>query len=172
HKKAQREPDAGPGLAEIFEHRFRPLSAGFAVPIFAFFSAGVAIGGAEGFASAFTDPIVVGIVLALVVGKPLGITLATWIITRVRRIDLDPDLRWVDLIGVGLLAGIGFTVSLLVAELSFAAGTAPHDHAKVAILTASVVAAIAASILLGIRNRRYRRVAPDDENEEESALPQ
>jgi len=162
HKKADRSADAGPGLAEIFEHRFRPLSAGFAVPIFAFFSAGVAIGGAEGFGSAFTDPVVVAIVMALVVGKPLGITLATWIITRVRRIDLDPNLRWIDIIGVGLLAGIGFTVSLLVAELSFAAGSAHHDHAKVAILTASVVAALVASVLLGIRNRRYRKLAERD----------
>ncbi|MGO2684557.1 MAG: Na+/H+ antiporter NhaA [Microbacterium sp.] len=159
HKKADRGPDAGPGLAEVFEHRFRPLSAGFAVPVFAFFSAGVAVGGAEGFVSAFSDPIVIGIVLALVVGKPLGITVATWLVTRIRRIDLDPALRWVDIAGVGILAGIGFTVSLLVAELSFAAGSEAHDHAKVAILTASVVAAVVASILLSARNRRYRRSA-------------
>ncbi|WP_193597198.1 Na+/H+ antiporter NhaA [Microbacterium sp. YJN-G] len=159
HRRAARGADAGPGLAELFEHRFRPLSAGFAVPVFAFFSAGVAVGGGEGFASAFGDPVVLGIVLALVVGKPIGITLATWIITRVRRIDLDPSLRWIDITGVGLLAGIGFTVSLLVAELSFAAGSAQHDHAKVAVLTASVLAAVVASILLGSRNRRYRRAA-------------
>lgn len=156
HKKANRGVDAGPGLAEIFEHRFRPLSAGIAVPLFAFFSAGVAIGGGEGFVSAFADPVVIGIVLALVVGKPLGIALATWAITRVRRINLDPSLRWIDIIGVGLLAGIGFTVSLLVAELSFTAGSEHHDHAKVAILTASVVAALLASALLSMRNRRYR----------------
>lgn len=161
HKKADRGPDAGPGLAEEFEHRFRPLSAGFAVPVFAFFSAGVAVGGAEGFTSAFTDPIVLGIVLALVIGKPIGIALATWIITRIRRIDLDPSLRWIDLIGVGLLAGIGFTVSLLVAELSFVAGSPAHDHAKVAILSASVVAAVIAAILLGARNRRYRSTEAD-----------
>jgi NhaA family Na+:H+ antiporter len=165
HKKAHRGPDAGPGLAEIFEHRFRPLSAGFAVPVFAFFSAGVAIGGGEGFVSAFADPVVVGIVLALVIGKPLGIAAATWIITRVRRINLDPSLRWIDIIGVGLLAGIGFTVSLLVAELSFAVTSEYHDHAKVAILSASVLAAVAASVLLGIRNRRYRRLAGSDDED-------
>ncbi|MEW1963037.1 Na+/H+ antiporter NhaA [Microbacterium sp. NPDC077644] len=157
HRRADRGEDAGPGLAEEFEHRFRPLSAGFAVPVFAFFSAGVAVGGAAGFASAFSDPIVIGIIVALVVGKPLGITAATWIITRIRRIDLDPALRWIDIAGVGILAGIGFTVSLLVAELSFAAGSEAADHAKVAVLTASVVAAAVASVLLGARNRRYRR---------------
>ena len=158
HKKSDRGPDAGPGLAEVFEHRFRPLSAGFAVPVFAFFSAGVAVGGVDGFVSAFSDPIVLGIVLALVVGKPLGIAAATWIITRIRRIDLDPSLRWWDIVGVGLLAGIGFTVSLLVAELSFAPGSEAHDHAKIAVLSASVLAAGAASVLLGVRNRRYRRL--------------
>lgn len=163
HKKANRTADADPGLAEVFEHRFRPLSAGIAVPVFAFFSAGVAIGGPEGFASAFTDPVLIGIMLGLVVGKPLGITLATWIITRIRRVDLDPTLRWIDIIGVGLLAGIGFTVSLLVAELSFPSGSGHADHAKVAILTASLVAALLASVILTIRNRRIAR--PDDVTE-------
>ncbi|MDQ0613953.1 NhaA family Na+:H+ antiporter [Microbacterium sp. W4I4] len=163
HKRSGHGTDAAPGLAEVFEHRFRPLSTGFAVPVFAFFSAGVALGGGEGFASAFADPVVVGIVIALVIGKPLGITAATWIITRLRRINLDPSLRWIDMIGVGLLAGIGFTVSLLVAELSFAVTSEHHDHAKVAILIASVIAAGGASVLLGARNRRYRRLARSDD---------
>lgn len=157
HKKADRSEDAGPGLAELFEHRFRPLSAGFAVPVFAFFSAGVAIGGPEGFVSALTDPVLIGIVLGLVIGKPLGITAATWLITRIRRINLDPSLKWIDIAGVGVLAGIGFTVSLLVAELSFAAGSPHYDHGKVAILTASVLAAVLAAVVLGVRNRRYRK---------------
>ncbi len=159
HKKADRSDDAGPGLAELFEHRFRPLSAGFAVPVFAFFSAGVAIGGTDGFVSALTDPVLIGIVLGLVVGKPVGITVATWLITRIRRINLDPSLRWIDITGVGILAGIGFTVSLLVAELSFAADSPHYDHSKVAILTASVLAAVVAAVLLGLRNRRYRKFA-------------
>lgn len=157
HKKADRSEDAGPGLAELFEHRFRPLSAGFAVPVFAFFSAGVAIGGPEGFVSALTDPVLIGIVLGLVIGKPLGITAATWLITRIRRINLDPSLKWIDIAGVGVLAGIGFTVSLLVAELSFAAGSPHYDHGKVAILTASALAAVLAAVVLGVRNRRYRK---------------
>ncbi|MGF6824232.1 NhaA family Na+:H+ antiporter [Microbacterium sp. ZKA21] len=157
HRKADRSEDAGPGLAEIFEHRFRPLSAGFAVPVFAFFSAGVAIGGPEGFASALTDPVLIGIVIGLVVGKPLGITAATWLITRIRRINLDPSLRWIDIAGVGVLGGIGFTVSLLVAELSFEEGSTHYDHGKVAILSASVLAAVLAAVVLGLRNRRYRK---------------
>ncbi|MFB7249168.1 Na+/H+ antiporter NhaA [Microbacterium sp. NPDC056234] len=157
HKKAHRAEDAGPGLAEIFEHRFRPLSAGFAVPVFAFFSAGVAIGGPEGFASALSDPVLIGVVIGLVLGKPIGITAATWLITRIRRINLDPSLRWIDIAGVGVLAGIGFTVSLLIVELSFGEGSAHYDHGKVAVLSASVLAAVLAAIVLGLRNRRYRK---------------
>lgn len=151
-------PDAGPGLAELFEHRFRPLSAGVAVPIFAFFSAGVAIGGLEGFTSAITDSVTVGIVLALVVGKPIGIVVITWIVTRVSRARLDETVKWIDLLGVSLLAGIGFTVSLLIGELSFGLGSTYGDDAKVAILCASVLAAVLASMILISRNRRYREI--------------
>lgn len=147
-----------PGLAETFEHRFRPLSAGIAVPIFAFFSAGVAIGGVEGLVSAFGDPVTLGIVLGLVLGKPIGILLTTWAITKTTRATMDPDLRWVDLFGVGLLAGVGFTVSLLVNDLSFAQGSAENDHAKVAILAASLIAALLATLILRSRNKRYRRI--------------
>ncbi len=146
------------GLAKEFEHRFRPLSAGFAVPVFAFFAAGVSVGGLEGIQVAFANPVTLAIVAALVLGKPIGITLATWLITKIGRIRLDPALRWMDLVGVGLLAGIGFTVSLLVAELSFDAGSAEHDYAKVAILAASIIAALLAALILGTRNRRYRKI--------------
>ncbi|WP_309072005.1 Na+/H+ antiporter NhaA [Arthrobacter sp.] len=152
-------PEEGkPGLAETFEHRFRPLSAGIAVPIFAFFSAGVAIGGMDGLVSAFTDPVTVGIVVGLVLGKPIGILLTTFVITKTTKATLDPDLRWVDLLGVGLLAGVGFTVSLLVNDLSFGQGSEHNDHAKVAILVASLLAAVLATVLLRSRNKRYRRI--------------
>lgn len=167
HRRRDHTPDTEPGLAEVFEHRFRPLSAGVAVPVFAFFSAGVALGGVDGFLSALADPVTIGIVIALVAGKPVGIVAVTWLTTRIRGINLDPALKWVDLIGVGLLAGIGFTVSLLVTELSFSATDPHHDHAKVAILLASVLAALIASILLSTRNRRYRRIAQEDAIDED-----
>lgn len=159
HHRPDHATGTDSGLAEVFEHRFRPLSAGFAVPVFAFFSAGVALGGTDGFLSALTDPVTIGIVIALVAGKPLGIVAVTWLITHIRGIRLDPELKWADIAGVGLLAGIGFTVSLLVTELSFTPTDPHHDHAKVAILLASVLAAVIASILLTSRNRRYRRIS-------------
>ncbi|WP_309081392.1 Na+/H+ antiporter NhaA [Zhihengliuella sp.] len=146
------------GLAEDLEHHLRPLSSGVAVPIFAFFSAGVAIGGAEGFASALTDPVTIGVVAGLVLGKPIGILLTTWCMAKFTRAQLDASIRWIDLFGVGLLAGIGFTVSLLVAELSFGIESEHNDHAKVAILSASILAALLAAAILGVRNRHYKRI--------------
>lgn len=161
-KKDAKLPGERTGLAQEFEHRFRPLSAGIAVPVFAFFAAGVSVGGWEGIQTAMTHPLTFAIVAALVLGKPLGIVTTTWLMTKAMRTKLDPDLRWIDMIGVGLLAGIGFTVSLLVAELSFVPSSSVHDYAKVAILTASVLAAILAAILLGIRNHQYGRIRHRD----------
>jgi Na+:H+ antiporter, NhaA family len=149
-------PEAGPGLAEIFEHRFRPISAGIAVPVFAFFSAGVAVGGWEGLGSALADPVALGIILALVFGKPIGIMGTTWLLTKTSRARLDDSFTWTDVFGVAVLAGIGFTVSLLVAELSFGQGSPHDDHAKVGILTASLLAALLATAVLRTRNRQYR----------------
>lgn len=150
-------PEAGPGLAEVFEHRFRPISAGVAVPIFAFFSAGVAVGGWDGLVSALIDPVAVGIIMALVLGKPIGIMGTTWLLTKVTKARLDTSFKWIDVFGVSLLAGIGFTVSLLVAELSFGQGSLHDDHAKVGILAASVLAALLATVVLRTRNRQYRQ---------------
>ncbi|MDJ0339204.1 Na+/H+ antiporter NhaA [Cryobacterium sp. PH31-O1] len=152
-------PNAGPGLAETLEHRIRPLSSGIAIPVFAFFSAGVTIGGVDGLFRAITDPVAVGIVVALVIGKPIGVLLATWIVTKTTRATLDPDLAWIDVIGVATLAGVGFTVSLLISELGFGQGSPHDDHAKVAILVGSLLAALLATAILRGRNRHYRLVA-------------
>ena len=142
----------GTQLAEVFEHRFRPLSTGIAVPIFAFFAAGVAIGGESRFPF---DPIALGIMVGLVLGKPIGITLSTWLLTRFTRAELDESVRWRELIGVGALAGVGFTVALLVADLSFS-GAADADTARLAVMSGSVIA-VAVSAMLLVRRPRSRR---------------
>ncbi|MDR6891469.1 Na+/H+ antiporter NhaA [Falsarthrobacter nasiphocae] len=153
----------GVELAEILEHRFRPLSVGFAVPLFALFSAGVTVGGLEGLAKAATDPVALGIVLALVVGKPVGIVGTTWAVTRFTSASLDRSVRWADVVGIGGLAGIGFTVSLLVTELSFAPTVAAHDDAKVAVLAASTIAALVFGAFLAARSRWHTRRAESDD---------
>jgi NhaA family Na+:H+ antiporter len=155
-------PDAGPGLAEHFEHRFRPLSAGVAVPVFAFLSAGVTVGGLSGLGVALSDRVALGIIAGLVVGKAIGITAATWTVARFTRAELDEDLGWVDVVGISLLGGIGFTVSLLISELAFGAGSVRDDHAKVGILVGTLCAALLAAVLLRLRNRRYVRIEKEE----------
>lgn len=150
--------ETGAGMAESLEHRLRPLSAGFAVPVFAFFSAGVAIGGLQGLQSALADPVALGIVAALVAGKTLGVFGTTYLLTKTTRAKLDDGLAWIDVAGLALLAGVGFTVSLLIAELSFGPGSAHDDHAKVAILSGSLIAALLATVVLRLRNTHYRAV--------------
>jgi Na+:H+ antiporter, NhaA family len=151
-------PDAGPGMAEHFEHRFRPLSAGFAVPVFAFFSAGVTVGGLTGLRTSLTDSVALGIVVALVAGKTIGITAATWLVSRFTRAELDEDLGWPDVLGLALLGGIGFTVSLLIGELAFGAGSEQDEHVKVGVLLGTLAAALLATVVLRLRNRRYRQI--------------
>jgi NhaA family Na+:H+ antiporter len=155
-------PEAGPGLAEHFEHRFRPVSAGFAVPVFAFFAAGVTVGGLSGFTSSLRDPVALGIVAGLVVGKVVGIFGTTFLVARFTRASLDESLRWADVLGVALLGGIGFTVSLLIGELAFGADATREEHVKVGVLTGSVVASLLAAAVLRARNRAYRRMALEE----------
>ncbi|WP_269938288.1 Na+/H+ antiporter NhaA [Arthrobacter sp. HY1533] len=160
-------PEAGPGLAEHFEHLIRPVSAGVAVPLFAFFSAGVALGGLAGLRSAFTDSVAIGIVVALVAGKFIGVFGSTWLITKTTKAKLDDGLKWVDVAGLSLLAGVGFTVSLLISELSFGSDSPHYSHAKVAILAGSVLAALLAAVVLRSRNRHYRKIAELEELDED-----
>ncbi|MGY2078384.1 Na+/H+ antiporter NhaA [Modestobacter sp. SYSU DS0657] len=152
-------PEAGPGLAEHFEHRIRPISAGFAVPVFAFFAAGVTIGGLSGLVESLSDPVAIGIVVGLVAGKTVGITGATWLVSRFTRAELDESLGWPDVIGLAMLAGIGFTVSLLIGALAYGEGSLRDEHVKVGVLVGTLTAALLASILLKSRDRRYRRIA-------------
>jgi NhaA family Na+:H+ antiporter len=155
-------PDAGPGLAEHFEHRIRPLSAGLAVPVFAFFSAGVAIGGVSGLGASLRDSIAIGIMVGLVAGKAIGISAATWLVSRFTRAQLDENLGWPDVVGLALLGGMGFTVSLLITELAYGAESASYDHAKVGILAGTILAAVLAAVILRLRNRRYKRIEQEE----------
>jgi NhaA family Na+:H+ antiporter len=154
----RRAQGPGPGLAEHFEHRFRPLSSGVAVPVFAFFAAGVSITGAGGLGAGLTDSITLGIIVGLIVGKILGVLGATWLVQRFTRAQLAEGLSWWDVLGLALLAGIGFTVSLLIGELAFGAGTPQDDHVKIGILLGSLLSALLATVVLRIRNRHYRRI--------------
>lgn len=153
-------PEAkSPSLAEVFEHRFRVLSAAIAVPLFAFFAAGVSFGNGSGeFFELLSSPVSIGIIAALVVGKSVGVFVTTFLVTRLPGVQLPRGIAWIDLFAVALLAGIGFTVSLLIGELSFGLGAGLGDQAKVGILIGSVLAALLALVLLVGRNRRYEEL--------------
>ncbi|QBR92941.1 Na+/H+ antiporter NhaA [Nocardioides euryhalodurans] len=150
------------GLAQTLEHRVQPWSAGVCVPVFAFFSAGVAVGGTSGFVESLGSPVAVGIVVSLVIGKILGIAGTAWLVTRLPVADLDHSLEWIDVLGLASLAGIGFTVSLLITELSYP-GSSLEDVGKVGVLTASLLAAAIGTAVLWPRDRRARRAGPSTE---------
>ncbi|GAB2736560.1 Na+/H+ antiporter NhaA [Streptomyces bullii] len=151
---------------ERIEHLVRPLSAGLAVPVFALFSAGVSIsGGALG--SVFTRPETLGVVLGLVVGKALGIFGGTWLTARFTRASLSEELEWADVFAVATLAGIGFTVSLLIGELAFEGDATMTDEVKAAVLLGSLIAATLAAVLLKIRNAKYRKLCEAEDRDED-----
>jgi len=162
----------GTGLAEHFEHLVRPVSAGVAVPVFAFFAAGVTVGGWDGLLDSLTEPVALGIITGLVVGKTVGIAGSSWLLAKFTRAELDDELSWVDVVGMAMLAGIGFTVSLLIGELAFGVDSESDDHVKVGVLVGSVTAALLASVLLRLRNRVYRRIeAMESLDADESGVP-
>lgn len=146
------------GLAERLEHRWRPVSAGFAVPVFALFAAGVTLRGSD-LGALLTDPVVIAVVAGLVLGKSIGIFGSTYLLARFTRAELDEDITWADLLGIALLAGVGFTVSLLIGDLAFGAGSTTDGRVKAAVLLGSVISAGLAAAVLVRRNATYRRVA-------------
>jgi NhaA family Na+:H+ antiporter len=116
-----------------------------------------------GFGDSLADESAVAVVLALVLGKLVGVFGGTWAFARFTRAELDDDLGWWDVVGLALLGGIGFTVSLLIGELAFGAGSQRDEHAKVGVLVGTVTAALLAAVLLRLRNRRYRQIAAAEE---------
>jgi NhaA family Na+:H+ antiporter len=155
----------GPGLAEHLEHLVRPLSAAVAVPVFAFFAAGVSVGGWSGLVEALGHPVTLGVIAGLVVGKTIGTAGSAWLLARFTHARLDDELAWIDVVGMAMLAGVGFTVSLLIGELAYGPGTERDELAKVGVLVGSVAAACLAAVVLRARNRVYRRICEAEERD-------
>ncbi len=149
------DPDEDHSPAERLEHRVRPLSAGVAVPIFAFLSAGVAMKLTD-LGEWAGEPLVYAIIGGLVVGKLVGVFGGAYVTARFTRAELDPSLNWTDMVGLSLVSGVGFTVSLLIADLAFETNPGELDVAKGGILFGSLIAAFLAAIILKTRDRAYR----------------
>jgi len=124
---------------ERLQQLYHPWVSYLIVPLFALANAGIEIDG-EFLARAYTTPITLGIIIGYLLGKPVGITGATWLVTRLSGGRLRPPVGWASVLGVGTLGGLGFTVSLLIATLAF---DGPElQEAKLGILTAALAAAV------------------------------
>ena len=131
--------------------RFHPISAAIAVPLFALFAAAVDLRSID-LGVVIASPILLGVLVGLVLGKPVGILLAARLATALGA-KLSAGVQWIDIALIGALAGIGFTVSLLISELAFAT-EASLSAAKLGVLLASVAAVAVAGALLALRKGR------------------
>ncbi|GAA0239011.1 Na+/H+ antiporter NhaA [Saccharothrix mutabilis subsp. mutabilis] len=137
------------------EHRLQPWSAGVAVPVFALFAAGVPVNG-EALGSLFSDKLALGVMLGLVVGKLVGIVGASALAVLFKAAVWPSGAGWRDITAVAMLGGVGFTVSLLIADLALDGQAA--EQGKAAVLLASMAASLLAAILLIRRSRVHQRL--------------
>ena len=165
------DPGEREAPADQLSHRLHPISAGFCVPLFAFFAAGVDFR-SVGLGESLATPVAIGILVGLVIGKPVGVLAGAWLTARFTRASLTPELGWRDVGAVGVIAGIGFTVALLITELAYETEPGLLESAKVAVLTSSVVAAVLATIALRARSRHHARVhAVDTADDDGDGVP-
>ena len=133
--------------SRALERVLHPLQAYVVLPLFAFFNAGIPIDGSA--FAALGEPVALGVVVGLVLGKPVGIVAVSWLAVRSGLARLPEDITWKGLFAVSCLGGIGFTMSLFVSELAFKAGPALRE-AKMGILAASLVAGVIGYVLVRV----------------------
>ncbi|CAA9273355.1 MAG: Na+/H+ antiporter NhaA type [uncultured Chloroflexia bacterium] len=138
HALNRANEDVEPPLQEL-EHALHPWVVFAIMPLFALANAGVLLG--EDFTSTLLNPVSVGIVAGLLLGKQVGITLFAWLAVKSGISEMPQGVNWLHIYGASWLAGIGFTMSLFISDLAFAEGSL-LDVAKVGILTASLIAGI------------------------------
>ncbi|MBB4687721.1 Na+/H+ antiporter NhaA [Amycolatopsis jiangsuensis] len=147
-------PDEGEDEAPAvrLEHRLQPWSAAVAVPVFALFAAGISVNG-DALTQVFTTALPLAVLFGLVAGKFVGILGASMLAVRLRVAEKPRGMGWRDLSALAMLGGVGFTVSLLIAELALPGDTS--ELAKAAVLIASAVASLGAAALLVRRSRAH-----------------
>lgn len=149
--RVKRDPHEPASPAMRLEHRLQPWSAGLIVPVFAFFAAGVPVNG-EALAAIGADRVAVAVIIGLVVGKLIGIFGSSFLAVKLG-IGAKPDsVQWRDMAALAMLGGVGFTVSLLITDLSLAGAAA--ERAKAAVLIASGIASLLAAMALLRRGRK------------------
>ncbi len=158
---------------ERFQQLYHPLTSYVIVPVFALANAGIAISGSF-LAKAYTSPITLGIIAGYVLGKPIGVAGTTWLVTRLSRGKIRPPVGWASVLGGGAIAGIGFTVSLLIATLAFSG--VQLEEAKLGTLTAALCASVATSLVFRVtallpRQLRLRALVGSAETITDLAVP-
>ncbi|MCH7567313.1 MAG: Na+/H+ antiporter NhaA [Nitrospirae bacterium] len=141
--------------AQRLEHELQPWVTYLILPIFALANAGVTLGGAEGLT--LLNPVSLGIIFGLVLGKPLGVGLFAWLAARTGVAEMPPDISWRQFFSAGALAGIGFAISLFIAQAAFQDSTL-LSNAKIGILAGSILAAGLGWGLLNMTSPRYGAV--------------
>ena len=124
---------------ERLQQIYHPITSYLIVPLFALANAGIVISGSF-LSRAYGSPITLGIIFGYLIGKPIGITGSTWLVTRATRGRLRPPVGWASVLGGGTIAGIGFTVSILIASLAFHG--VELEEAKLGVLTAALGASL------------------------------
>lgn len=144
-------PQEKVSLGEKVEHQLQPISAFLCVPIFAFTAIGLDVSGFN-FADVLSNKLALGILLGFLIGQPIGITTFAYGITKLTKSQLHPKLTWWDVYVVGSLAAIGFTVALLVTQISFETNDESLAISKIAIMISNVLAIVIAIIAIQIRS--------------------
>ncbi|NEW42666.1 Na+/H+ antiporter NhaA [Nocardia cyriacigeorgica] len=152
--RVRKDPGEFEAPATRWEHTFQPISAGLCVPLFALFASGVPLNG-KVFGELFTDRLALAIILGLLVGKTVGIMGSSWVAIRLGIAKRPAHLGYRDMFALSVLGAIGFTVSLLVAELALD-DEAAVELAKAAVLVTSMAASLAGSALLLRRGRVHQ----------------
>ncbi|WP_278260623.1 Na+/H+ antiporter NhaA [Nocardia sp. AG03] len=161
--RVRTDPGERTAPATHLEHVVQPLSAGLCVPLFALFASGVPLDAAV-FGSLFTERLSLAIMLGLLLGKTIGIFGVSWVTIRLGWVKRPAGLGYRDMFALSVLGAIGFTVSLLVAELALAdVGAEAIDLAKAAVLVTSMAASLIGSALLLRRGRVHQARRDADE---------
>ncbi len=140
--------------AQRYASKLQPFSSLLALPIFALFATGVHF--AELSPALMLSPVVIGIIVALVIGKPLGIMITAWLSTHVAGLTMAKGLRVRDMFPAACACGIGFTVSFLIASLAYT-NTELSAEGRFGVLMASLIAALISGILLSRQSKRFEK---------------
>ena len=140
--------------AQRYASKLQPFSSLLALPIFALFATGVHF--AELSPALMLSPVVIGIIVALVIGKPLGIMITAWLSTHMAGLTMAKGLRVRDMFPAACACGIGFTVSFLIASLAYT-NTELSAEGRFGVLMASLIAALISGILLSCQSKRFEK---------------